>query len=76
MCTAISYNSKDSYFGRNLDLERSYNECVVVMPRKYKFPMRTLPTMQSHYAMVGMATVVGGIPLYFEATNEKCLSMA
>ena len=76
MCTAINYNSKDNYFGRNLDLERSYNECVVVMPRNYKFPMRTLPTMDSHYTMVGMAAVADGVPLYFEATNEKGLSMA
>lgn len=76
MCTAISYKSKDSYFGRNLDLERSYDECVTVMPRNYKFPMRTLPIMDSHYAMVGMASVVNGMPLFYEATNEKGLSMA
>ena len=76
MCTAISYNSKDNYFGRNLDLERSYGESVVVMPRNYPFPMRTMPTLVRHYAMVGMATVVGDMPLYYEATNEKGLSMA
>ena len=73
MCTAVSLGS---YFGRNLDLERSYNECVVVTPRNYKFSMRTLPTIESHYAMVGMATVVGDYPLYYEATNETGLSMA
>lgn len=76
MCTAVSFISKDSYFGRNLDLERGYNECVVVTPRNYPFSMRTLPTIESHYAMVGMATVVGDYPLYFEATNEMGLSMA
>ena len=76
MCTAVSFKSGDSYFGRNLDLERSYNECVVVTPRNYKFPMRTLPMIESHYAMVGMATVVGDYPLYYEATNETGLSMA
>lgn len=73
MCTAVSYKS---YFGRNLDLEKSYGECVVITPRNYNIPMRTLPTVSSHYAMVGMATTVGGYPLYYEATNEKGLSMA
>lgn len=76
MCTAVSYNSGDNYFGRNLDLERSYNECVVITPRCYELSMRTLPDVGSHYAMIGMATVVGGYPLYYEATNEKGLSMA
>ena len=76
MCTAVSYNSKYSYFGRNLDLERSYGECVVVTPRNYNFFMRTLPKLESHYAMIGMATVVEDYPLYYEATNETGLSMA
>ena len=73
MCTAVSIGK---YFGRNLDLERSYVESVVVTPRNYKFVMRTLPDIETHYAMVGMATVVGDYPLYYEATNEKGLSMA
>lgn len=76
MCTAISYKNKDTYFGRNLDLERGYGECVVIMPRKFEFPMRCMESMKEHYAMIGMATVIGGTPLYFEATNEKGLSMA
>lgn len=29
----------------------------------------------NHYAMIGMATVVQDYPLYYEATNEKGLSM-
>ena len=33
-------------------------------------------TLQSHYALIGMATVVDDFPLYYEATNEKGLSMA
>ena len=73
MCTAVSLGR---YFGRNLDLERSYGESVVITPRHYKFSFRTLPTSESHYAMIGMATVAEGYPLYYEATNEKGLSMA
>ena len=76
MCTAISYKTADHYFGRNLDLERSSGECVVVTPRNFIFDFRRADTLSSHYSMIGMATVVGGYPLYYEATNEKGLSMA
>lgn len=73
MCTAVSLGS---YFGRNLDLERSYGECVIITPRNYCFNMRTLPKKERHYAMIGMGVAVKGYPLYYEATNEKGLSMA
>ena len=32
--------------------------------------------MNEHYAMVGIGTVSDNYPLYYEATNEKGLSMA
>lgn len=76
MCTAITYQTKDHYFGRNLDLEYSYNEAVTVTPRNYPFHFRKIGTQQTHYALIGMATVVNDYPLYYEATNEKGLSMA
>lgn len=76
MCTAVTYRTDNHYFGRNLDLEYGYRETVAVTPRNYPFPLRTLPAMTAHYAMIGMATVVDGYPLYYEATNEKGLSMA
>ena len=76
MCTAISYRSEGSYFGRNLDLDRGYGERVVITPRNFEFKMRCSPDICRHYAMIGMATVIDGYPLYFEATNEKGLSMA
>lgn len=76
MCTAITYATKDHYFGRNLDLELSYNETVTVTPRNYALQFRRAHSLDSHYAMIGMATVVQGYPLYYEATNEKGLSMA
>lgn len=76
MCTAITYKKNDHYFGRNLDLEYSYNEEVVITPRNYHFNFRCLPAAKQHYAMIGMATVDNGYPLYYEATNEHGLSMA
>lgn len=76
MCTAITYRTKDHYFGRNLDLEYGYQETVTVTPRNYPFRFRKVSHLDSHYAMIGMATVIDGYPLYYEATNEKGLSMA
>ena len=76
MCTAISYHNGDTYFGRNLDLERGYGEQVVITPRRYEFPMRCSDAFVSYHAMVGMALVMNDFPLYFEATNECGLSAA
>lgn len=76
MCTAANYLGKDHYFGRNLDLEFSYNETVVITPRNYTFPYRKVKDVENHYALIGMAFVVEGYPLYYDATNEKGLSMA
>lgn len=76
MCTAISLLTRDHYFGRNLDLEYSYHETVTVTPRAYPFRFRKAGTLERHYALIGMATVVDGYPLYYEATNEQGLSMA
>ena len=77
MCTAICYRRRNaSYFGRNLDIHRGYGEGVVITPRNYKIKMRCEKAIQAHYAMIGMACVVNDFPLYYEATNEKGLSMA
>lgn len=76
MCTAASFNSKSHYFGRNLDLEFSYNETVVITPRNYTLPFRKEENIDTHYAIIGMAFVVENYPLYYDATNEKGLSMA
>ena len=76
MCTAITYQTKDHYFGRNMDFEYSYEETVTVTPRKYQFHFQKAGNWDEHYAMIGMAYVVNDYPLYYDATNEKGLSMA
>lgn len=76
MCTAATYRTKDHYFGRTLDYEVSYGEEVVVTPRNFPFHFRHVGGLSSHYAIIGMATVAGEYPLYYDATNEKGLSMA
>ena len=54
MCTAITYYTKDHYFGRNFDLEYSYKETVTITPRNYPFQFRNGKEVMQHYAMVGM----------------------
>ena len=53
MCTAISLQVKDHYFGRNLDLEYHYKETVTITPREYLFPFENKPGL----SIIGIATV-------------------
>ena len=76
MCTAISFKTKDHYFGRTLDLDYHYNESVVITPRNYPFSFRNGREIKNHLAIIGIATVIDDYPLYYEATNEKGLSIA
>lgn len=76
MCTAVTYKTRDFYFGRTLDYEFSYAEEVTVMPRGYCLPMRHRPNFVTRYALVGMAYVLEEYPLYYDAVNEKGLCMA
>lgn len=76
MCTAITYKTKDHYFGRNLDLEYSYKETVTITPRNFVFDFRNMVRLEQHFAIIGMAFISDGYPLYYDGTNEKGLSMA
>ncbi|MBQ2785956.1 MAG: choloylglycine hydrolase [Oscillospiraceae bacterium] len=76
MCTAITYKTKNFYFGRTLDYDFSYEEQITVTPRNFSLPFRHLPEMKQHYAIIGMAYTVEGYPLYYDAVNEKGLAMA
>lgn len=72
MCTAVSFKKGGGYFGRTLDNDKSYGEEVVISPRA--FPLWR--GGGEHYAIIGMATVAGGLPLYYDGMNEKDLCMA
>lgn len=76
MCTSIRLQANGCYFGRNLDLEYEFGERVVLTPRNYRFPFRRMEARRAQYAMIGMATVADGYPLYAEAMNEKGLYIA
>lgn len=79
MCTAITLQTKDHYFGRNLDYETTFGEQVVLTPRYYPLKYKCLSDEASerkHFALLGMAVVAEDYPLYFDAVNEKGLAMA
>ncbi len=76
MCTAISFAKKDFYFGRTLDYDFSYGERVTVTPRRFCFDFGAAGKFTEHYAMIGMAHVADGYPLYYDCVNEKGLGMA
>lgn len=76
MCTAVTYKTKDHYFGRTLDLEYSYQETVTITPRNFLFSFRNGKTLPTHGAIIGMATIMQDYPLYYEAANEWGLAAA
>ena len=52
MCTAVTYKTKDCYFGRTLDYEFSYGEEFVIVPRNYVFNFKFLEQKKSNYAIL------------------------
>ncbi len=73
MCTSITYKH---YFGRTLDVPFSFGEEIVITPRYYPFSFKEIHCLKTHYAMIGVAKIIEDYPLYYDATNEKGLSMA
>lgn len=76
MCTAITYKTKNFYFGRTLDHNFSYGEEITITPRNYPIPLRHTEALKQHYAVIGTAHVAGDYPLYYDGVNEKGLGMA
>ena len=76
MCTAINSVGDYHLFGRTLDLECSYDERVVAAPRNFRIDFLHQKSFVSHLAMIGIACVIEGVPLYYDAMNEAGLCMA
>ena len=58
MCTAVTYKTKDHYFGRNLDLEYSYQEAITITPRNYVFHFRKMGEMKCHFAIFSQLVII------------------
>ena len=84
MCTALTLNNKKTFlFGRNMDIETSFGQKVVITPRNFTIPMRFQKPIKQKYAVIGMASPMKDVehnnidyPLYAEAANEKGLAVA
>ena len=76
MCTAINETTKYHLFGRTLDLEYSLDEEVVITPRRFKLDFLHEGRLYEHYAIIGAAHIADGVPLYYDAMNEKGLCAA
>ena len=76
MCTAVTFHTRDHYFGRNLDLEYSYHETVTITPRNYSLQFRNGTVLKTHYAMIGMAMVADNYSLYYDATKAQADNIA
>lgn len=73
MCTAITFEGRDFYFGRTLDTEYSFGEQIVFTKRSFPF-FKSGAT--GRYAIIGMAKLYSGCPLFFDGMNEEGLCMA
>lgn len=76
MCTAINQYGEYHLFGRTLDLEHTYGESVVLSPRGFTLEFTDQHRLSSHHAIMGVACIRDGIPLYFDAVNEMGLCAA
>lgn len=76
MCTFFTYKKDDFFVGRNMDIEYSFGEKVVIAPRKYPWKWKLEKSSLSSFALIGMANVTDNVPLYAEAVNEYGLCMA
>ena len=79
MCTALSLKSNDNlhFFGRNMDLEYSFNQSVILVPRKYQWKNVITNEMNPvKHAILGMGVVMNNHPMLADGFNEKGLACA
>ena len=76
MCTSIAYHGKSFCFGRNMDIEYSFGERIIVCGRSFPFKFRGFDAPIGHKAIIGVGTVIDGYPLYADAMNEDGLCIA
>lgn len=75
MCTAI-FDEGSGLFGRTLDLEYSFDERVVLLPRRAPLCFIREGAFDAHLALLGTAHQRGKTTLYYDALNEAGLAMA
>ena len=76
MCTAITWDNGDFYFGRNMDICYNFAERVIITPSNYPITFKCHETITTHYPIIGMGSVIDNYPLYAEAMNNQGLGVA
>lgn len=76
MCTAIHLPGQPHLFGRTLDLENNCGASIVITPRTFDLALPSPPQAPAATALLGVARLENGQPLYFDAINEHGLGMA
>ena len=62
--------------GRNMDIEFPLEQKITITPRQYILHTKHQSTLNNHYAIIGMSTLVDNYPLYYDACNEYGLCMS
>ena len=75
MCTVISDVKKLHLFARTLDLEYSFDEQVVIVPRGFELEFLREKII-SNFAIIGTCHIESGTPLFYDGMNEYGLCMA
>lgn len=76
MCTALVVRSKNILFGRNMDIDYSFNEQVIFLPKNHLIRFKEEINIKSEYAILGTGTIIDEYPMFADAMNEKGLAFA
>ncbi|PWX45253.1 choloylglycine hydrolase [Clostridium perfringens] len=75
----ISLRNKDGLhlFGRNMDIEYSFNQSIIFIPRNFKCVNKSnKKELTTKYAVLGMGTIFDDYPTFADGMNEKGLGCA
>ncbi|EOU1752986.1 choloylglycine hydrolase [Clostridium perfringens] len=79
MCTGLALETKDGLhlFGRNMDIEYSFNQSILFIPRNFKCVNKSnKKELTTKYAVLGMGTIFDDYPTFADGMNEKGLGCA
>ncbi|MBO3393668.1 choloylglycine hydrolase [Clostridium perfringens] len=79
MCTGLALETKDGLhlFGRNMDIEYSFNQSIIFIPRNFKCVNKSnKKELTTKYAVLGMGTIFDDYPSFADGMNEKGLGCA
>ena len=76
MCTAVNITEGKHLFGRTLDLEYSFGESCVVVPKNYRLKYGTDREICVKERIMGIAFMYESEPLFYDAANEAGLCTA